>query len=353
MSIYIKALGNVSPQETLDSSVFLENVRGYDKAYCKSVEPNYKEFISPAAARRMGKVIKMGVASANLCLKEAGVNMPDAIITGTGLGCILDTEVFLSAIHDNKEQFLTPTSFIQSTHNTVGAQIALLLGCKNYNFTYVHRGMSFENALQDAVMLINEKEAANALVGGVDELTDYYVEILRKMGRLKNVDNTLDLLNAKGSGSAAGEGAAFFFISDNKNAGKNYAEFLDVHTFHKGSDNEVTENLVAFLRKNQLSLNDIDVAVLGLSGDEESDSIYRRLMDSQLTGKAIAAFKHLCGEHTSASAFAMWMGAQIADKQRVPGPALVIGNAPAKIKNILIYNHYRRINNSFMLLKAC
>ena len=53
--------------------------------------------------------------------------MPDAIITGTGLGCLEDTEKFLTAMVTNKEEFLTPTSFIQSTHNTVSAQIALLL----------------------------------------------------------------------------------------------------------------------------------------------------------------------------------------------------------------------------------
>lgn len=65
-----------------------------------------------------------------LAMKDANVESVDAIITGTGLGCIEDSEKFLKSILDNKEEFLTPTSFIQSTHNTVGAQIALYSNVK-------------------------------------------------------------------------------------------------------------------------------------------------------------------------------------------------------------------------------
>ena len=100
----------------------------------------------------MSRIIKMGVRRME-CLKEAGVENPGAIITGTAYGCLADTESFLTKMVENKEELLTPTAFIQSTHNTVGAQIALMLKCHNYNNTFVHRGFSFENALLDAIII--------------------------------------------------------------------------------------------------------------------------------------------------------------------------------------------------------
>ena len=40
-----------------------------------------------------------------MALKEANVSSIDAIITGTGMGCIEDSEKFLKSILDNKEEF--------------------------------------------------------------------------------------------------------------------------------------------------------------------------------------------------------------------------------------------------------
>ena len=70
------------------------------------------------------------------------------------------------------EEMLPPTAFIQSTHNTVAAQIALMLKCHAYNNTFVHKGISFESALLDGIMLMRDNEASNFLVGAIDELTD-------------------------------------------------------------------------------------------------------------------------------------------------------------------------------------
>ena len=44
----------------------------------------------------------------------------------------------MNALMDNREQMRNPTAFIQSTFNTVGAQLALLLKIHAYNVTYVH-----------------------------------------------------------------------------------------------------------------------------------------------------------------------------------------------------------------------
>ena len=112
-----------------------------EKPYFSAQEPDYKEMITNAnLRRRMSRMIKMGVACGLECLKDISPEKVDAIITATGLGCLADTEKFMNALMDNREQMLNPTAFIQSTFNTIGAQIALLLKIHAYNVTYVHRG---------------------------------------------------------------------------------------------------------------------------------------------------------------------------------------------------------------------
>lgn len=96
--------------------------------------------------RRMAPGVKMSLHAAMQAMQEARITQLDAIITGTGLGCLQDSEKFLNAVLDQDEEYLAPTSFIQSTHNAVGAQIAIHLGCKAYNFTYV-QGLALSNRL--------------------------------------------------------------------------------------------------------------------------------------------------------------------------------------------------------------
>ena len=79
--------------------------------------------------RRMSRVVKSGVAAGIESLLEFGDRAAvEAVVTATGLGCIADSEKFLDSLIANEERMLNPTPFIQSTFNTVGAQIALLDG---------------------------------------------------------------------------------------------------------------------------------------------------------------------------------------------------------------------------------
>ena len=76
---------------------------------------------------------------------------------------------------------LNPTPFIQSTFNTVGAQIALLRGLHCYNTTYAHRWTSFENALTDAALRIGAGWSRAVLVGAFDETTPSVEKVLRRL----------------------------------------------------------------------------------------------------------------------------------------------------------------------------
>ena len=181
MEAYINGIGAISPQEfILDPTKWAIPVVDECVFACK--EPDYSQFLNPATTRRMSRMIKMGLCASKICLSDSGIEQPDAIITGTGLGCIEDTDKFLNIIIDLNEQFLAPTSFIQSTHNTISAQIALSLKNHNYNFTYVHGAFSFESALQDSLMLIQEQSAENVLLGGIEEMTLGLKIIFKEIG---------------------------------------------------------------------------------------------------------------------------------------------------------------------------
>ncbi|MCX6284792.1 MAG: beta-ketoacyl synthase N-terminal-like domain-containing protein [Bacteroidetes bacterium] len=350
-AIYINGLGNLSPQKTTDSSHFLDEVNRVQSNRLACIEPNYRDFISPDILRRMGRLIKMGVASSRICLADAGCVMPDAIITGTGLGCLEDTEKFLTTLIRNNEELLTPTSFIQSTHNTVSAQIALLLKCHNYNFTYVHRGWSFESALLDAMIQLRNGKASKVLAGGMDELTNGSFEISRRLGlwRMKPAD-TFELLKTTARGSIAGEGSAFFLLSSAQ-SDTTYAVLTGMNTFNrKASPVSLPRLLSDFLERSGTGPEEIDLAVCGLNGDTSSARPYKELTGS-LNNAGIAAWKHLSGEYMTSSAFGLWMASMIMKKQQVPEAAVIRPPGAKTIKTILIYNHYLDLNHSFILIR--
>src|SRR6195952_487529 len=210
----------------------------------------------------MGHIIKMGVAAAKDCLNKANIEIPGAIITGTALGCMEDTITFLTRVIEQQEEMLPPTAFIQSTHNTVAAQVALLLKCHAYNNTFVHKAMSFESALLDATMLLNEQEAGNILVGGTEEMVDTSFKILTRLGLYKRepIESNLSLYNHNSKGTIGGEGAGFFLLTDKPSPG-NQAELTGHTFFYRPKDLE--ERITAFLYEHSLTAADIDLVITG------------------------------------------------------------------------------------------
>ncbi len=170
MKAYIQGAGNISPQKTFDNSNFLNDIVVHQGPVLRCIEPEYEKYIDPRQLRRMSRIIKNSWSAAKICLDDSGIEVPDAIVTGSGLGCVEDTEKFLFSIYENDEKLLPPTPFIQSTHNTIGSLIALMLQSTNYNVTYTQRGSSFEYALMDGLLLLEDAEYSNVLVGGFDEI---------------------------------------------------------------------------------------------------------------------------------------------------------------------------------------
>ena len=232
-----------------------------------SVEANqdYKKMIPAPVLRRMSRIVRMGVAAALECLEPYHDIRPDAILTATGLGCLNDTEKFMNNLIDMNEELLPPTPFIQSTFNTIGAQIAQLTENHCYNNTYVHRAFSFESALIDASLLMKEGEAHHILAGAVDEQNQAAFRILERMGCWRK--------------ARAGEGAAFFLLAN------------------KPEDKPATliQNIELF------------------SGSYTQDEKEKRAQEFLAANDACDAtiirphtYKLLCGEYPTAIAFALW-----------------------------------------------
>lgn len=350
---YINGVGCISAQETFES-VFLENAELNQTENILPLKvPAYKDFISPVASRRMAKGVKNGIVAASLALKSAGATEIDAIITGTGMGCIEDSDKFLKGIIDNNEEFLTPTSFIQSTHNTVGAQIALGQQCNGYNFTYVNGAISFESALLDAKMKIEEEEAKTILVGGIDETAEYTMSLLQLAGIIKDQEESpFQVLDSRSKGVVFSEGATFFVLQNSKNE-QTYAEVLDLEIYNSLSESEAVEKAQQFIKSNGLQISDIDAIILGYNGDVEYDHYYRALSETVFAATPQLYYKHLSGEYYTASAFGLWVGSKIIKTQQIPEVLKVNAAENTGYKTILLYNQYRGLDHSFILISGC
>lgn len=332
MSIYINGIGNISAQNTFGARQFTGPVNPSLPEGFLVLAPDYKAYVDPKLLRRMAKIIKMGVTAASEALRDAGIEMPDAITTATALGCTQDTDRFLSAMIELEEQTLSPTSFIQSTHNTIGGQIALQLGLHNYNMCYTQRGASFESALLDALLLLVNKEAQSVLVGGFDELIPRVKTLQERMGKYRHIQG--------------GEGAAFFVLSE-KDANA-YAKLIDVQTLYKPEDNEALEQcLTDFLERNELKRKDINLVISG-ELDEVPIMPFAGMEDAML-----AVFKPFCGEYQTAMGFAVWLAAVSLHNAEVPKPFMVGNPKGGSPKTVLVYNNYQDRNHSFILLSKC
>lgn len=141
-----------------------------------------KKYVSPMEARRMGKLAKSAMLSSLKALEKAGIEKPDAIVTATRFGCLANTERILTQMKENGEGSVSPTDFMQSTHNTIGSGIAIKLKCHGYNVTYSHGRDSLREAINDAELLISSGKCNTVLVGCHDEISPAFADIMKRSG---------------------------------------------------------------------------------------------------------------------------------------------------------------------------
>ncbi|MBO2013085.1 beta-ketoacyl synthase chain length factor [Hymenobacter negativus] len=306
-------------------------------------DPVYTEVLSPSELRRTPRLVKMGLYAAARCLADAGLDSVDAIVVGSGLGSFDGFEKFENALLEQAEETLAPTSFIQSLDNAVAGQLALKLECYGYNMTYTHRGFSFETALLDGLLLLAETDGpTNVLVGGLDETTPTYAQLLQRGGHLKSPAEAGRVELSHSPGVQPGEGATFLVLSSVRQPSTLAAVRAVRTVFSPRTALEVEHALTALLHEQHLAPGDLDLVLLGNGGDNAQDQKLRTV-EASLPGIPREYFKNYCGEYHTAAAFAVWLGVQrLSSSGAAPGAC-----AP---KTCLIINQYRDVNYSIILL---
>ena len=353
MKAYITSTGVISPQETHNTEQFPDSVWEEVNNRLLCMEPDYRDLINPLQLRRMPRILKMGLAAARLCINRSGGINPDGIIVGTGLGCLDNLEKFLLDVLDNHEHITSVLPFINSTHNAVAANIAMLLQNHGYNLTYCHRGLSFESALDDALMNLEEKKASHMLLGGIDETTNDFRLLHSYLGYWKKPISNLLLLEDKSPGSIAGEGSAFFMLSSVPSHG-HHVIVDGVHTFitpDTAQESDIIPEIDQFLKNHGTDKRDISLLLSGMNGDTNFDPVYKQLKQNYFSPQAgLAWYKHLCGEYYTSSSFALWLATIILENQVIPKITELISPEKREIEKILIYNHTRNTEHALILV---
>ncbi|TBW29261.1 beta-ketoacyl synthase N-terminal-like domain-containing protein [Gramella sp. KN1008] len=348
--IYINGISSISPQpENIFEGGGIEK---YQENVIPALDQDYKSLIRPIMLRRMSKAVKMGLFCSKKALLDAMIDLPDAIMVGTGQGCLQDTEKFMTSMLSSDEGLLSPTSFIQSTHNTVGGQIALDLKCTGYNMTFTQNSVSFESALLDAMLQFStENDLSSILVGGVDETSHAFTGFQNLDGQLKEKSTgNIDLLRSKSPGTIFSETASFFVLGSQR-SGNSYAELKAVEIINSIEVNRIEETIERFLQRNNLNVSDIDTVILGNNGDSRYDTYYHEIQEKLFNDTAQLAYKHLVGENNSVSAYAFWLASKILKEERIPRVFKLNDLNCSQPRKILMYNQYLGKNHGLILLE--
>ena len=328
--IYVLSAKQISVQQPLCEDWMTKPVE-YQTPFNRSIDPSFKDYISPIEARRMGKILKRAIATSKEAIKASGLDSVDAIITGTGYGCIENTEFFLDALSKDGEQMLSPTYFMQSTHNTISSLVAIQTKNHGYNVTYAHKGISFDSALQDAVLQMRLGKINSALIGGHDELTETFYRILKKGGMMGKNDEM------------CGE-AAVSVVLCTKN--DDYlCKLVNFKMLHKPT----LEILKAVAKDFQA-----DYILTGISGNHKSDEAYFAETKELFSDAKLLKYKHIFGESFTSSGIGVYVAAQCLKAGKIPAhlfvnPSEICDKKPSKI---LIFNHSDGNNYSLTLLEA-
>lgn len=306
--VYIKAATQISMQQPLSEEWMTTPVE-HTEPYVRSLDPNFRDWLNPLESRRMGKILKRALVTAQKVMHDSGVQQPDAVITGTGLGCIENTELFLDQLCREGEEMLKPTYFMQSTHNTISSLISIHDHLHGYNTTYSHKSVSFDSALLDAFTQLRLGDIQTALVTGNDEMTPSYFSILQRAG----------YVGQPGQVAAGETSVAMMLTTDPADA---LCEIEEVSMSVRG-----VQQLFA----------PADLLVLGTNGVPQNDQLYREVAQ-QMPGVETFEYKRLFGESYTVSGLGVYAAAHLLSQGRAG--------------RVLFVNHSDNLNVTFVTLKT-
>ena len=311
--IYICAAEQISLQQPL-CEAWMNAPETTTDAWAPSKDPDFRQWLTPAESRRLGRVLKRALVSLMAIARKTGVGHPDAICVGTGLGCMANTERILETLCNEGEAMVSPTHFMQSTHNTIASLLAIHTKSHGYNITYSHKDLSFDLALLDAWMLLQQGRIHTALVGGYDELTPSYYTLLRRIG----------YMGTEGEGPGA-EAAATLLLTDEHNGA--LCELAGMRILYRPTTGELQQELDRLLAGAGVSRDDLSGVMTGVNGNRANDTFYEAFTSQLLPGVPTLHYKHLFGTSYTASAYAPYVAAHCLKQGAVP-ECLAYGTTP-------------------------
>ena len=273
----------------------------------RAADPDFKGYMPPLEARRLGRLMKRAVVTSKEALSEAGLEMPEAILTGTGLGCIETTEFFLDSLCKEGEQLLKPTCFMQSTHNTIGSAVATQIGCHGYNVTYAHKEMSFDSALYDGVLQLRLGDIRTVLVGGHDELTLSYYKLLEKTG----------FLGLEGE-SACEASTSFVLAADGCLDARPLCVVKGIRLLYCPEERALRQAIGCLLADAGMTMSDLSGVVLSVNGNADHDAPALALCRALFADVPLLHYKHLFGESYAASGLGFYVSVACLATAKIP-----------------------------------
>lgn len=338
-NIFVMGAEQISIQEPL-SEEWMENPISHDQPFTRAVSPDYRKYFKPLEARRYGELIKRAIVTSETVLRNSGMDSVDAIITGTGMGCVQDTEDFLMSLCVDGEQMSKPSSFMHSTHNTISSAIAIRTRSHGYNITYSHRGVSFDYSLLDAYLQFRQGAIRNALVGSHDECTPSYFKIIEKTSYA-----------GEAMKDTCAEASVSLTLSSDRNSGMCMISGMDI--LYRPTPKKVSAALGEILKEVGIQKKDIAGVITGINGNPTNDQYYSQYEETLFKGMTLLHYKHIFGECYSASGLGFYVAAKCLERRFIPPFLVYRGPMASKTpRYILLFNHSDGKTYSLILLSS-
>ena len=166
--------------------IALSRMKEYEEAETTG-EEDFTAYIPMMQARRMTSSMRQLMVAAYKAISLSGVQNIDGIIVGTQWGGMIPTINILEQLSTQGERDISPTFFMNSTHNSAAGTIARMLQCKGYNMTFASDGNVMETAMKEARSAIEAGMAKNILVCAYDEVDERWQSLLKMINRSSKV----------------------------------------------------------------------------------------------------------------------------------------------------------------------
>lgn len=330
------AINTVSPKFEL-ASPFNGTMRIKEKDFSKHIPLN--------TSRRISSLGQWSLYAALSAVCENSNINPDCIITATGMGCVNETDNFLSQLINPENEIYSPTPFIQSTHNSIGGLIAMSLKNNQYNITFSNRNASFENALIDA-NICNSQEI---LIGAFEEISPFSQQAIELHYPInKNINDLFTLYDKEQNGMLIGEGSVFYCMS-NICSDNSTSLIDDISIIDSNDDKIILDKDIEICLKKLNKNHNYDAIIMGCNGINLYDKWYHYIAKRHFPKVPILKYKHIVGESYTASAMALWFANQLFSNLDLID--YLLPDKPIHdLKEILIYNYFNN-THCFISLK--